>query len=139
LGTTAINQYYINDEIKGRLNLGNARYHLVHNSLYSRLLSNNLRIKIYKFIILSVVLHGCKTWSLTLREEHKLRAIEKTVLKRIFIEKCLIIGDWRKLYNEKLHNLYSSRNTIRLGKSRDDMAYGTHGKTRNVDRVLVRN
>ena len=63
---------------------GNACYHSVHNLLSSRLLSKNLKIKIYRNVILSVVLYGCETSSLTLREERKLRVFENMVLRRIF-------------------------------------------------------
>jgi len=73
LGTTWINQNSIAEEIKSRLRSGNACYHSVQNLLSSRLLSKNLKIKIYRTIILPVVLYGCEDWSLTLREERKLR------------------------------------------------------------------
>jgi hypothetical protein len=73
------------------------------------LLSKNLKIRIYKTIILPVVLYGCETWSLTLREEHRLRMFENRVLRRIFGPKRNdVTGDWRKLHNDELHNLYSS-------------------------------
>ena len=68
LGTTLTNQNSIAEEIKSRLRLGNACYHSVQNLLSSRLLSTNLKIKVYRTIILPVVLYGCETWSLTLRE-----------------------------------------------------------------------
>jgi hypothetical protein len=72
-----------------------------------------------KSIILPVVLYGCETWSLTLREEHRLRVFENRVLKRIFGPKRVdMTGDWRKQHNEKLHNLYSLPNMIRMIKSR---------------------
>jgi hypothetical protein len=70
LGTTVTNQNLIENEIKRRLNYGNACYHSVQNLLSSRLLYENLKIRIYKSIILPVVLYGCETWYLTLREEH---------------------------------------------------------------------
>jgi len=73
LGTTLTNQNSIPEEIKSRLRSGNAGYHSVQNLLSSRLLSKNLKIKIYRTIILPVVFYGCETWSLTLREERKLR------------------------------------------------------------------
>jgi len=76
LGTTLTNQNSIQEEIKSRLKSGNACYHLVQNFLSSSLISKNLEIKIYKTIILPVVLYGCKTWSLTVREEHRLRVFE---------------------------------------------------------------
>jgi hypothetical protein len=73
-----------------------------------------VKVRIYKTIILPVVLYGYETWSLTVREEHKLR-----VLKRIFGPKRDgVMGGWRKLYNEELHNLYSSPSIIRIIKSR---------------------
>jgi reverse gyrase len=66
-----------------------------------------------------VVLYGCETWSLTLREEHRLRVFENRVLRRIFGPKRNdVTGDWRKLHNEELHNLYSSPDIIRMIKSR---------------------
>jgi hypothetical protein len=73
----------IQEEIKRRLNSGNACYHLVQNILSSCLLSKNLKIRIYKTIILPV-LYGCETWSLTLKEEHRLRVFENRVLRNIF-------------------------------------------------------
>jgi hypothetical protein len=86
LGTIVTNQNCIQEEIKRRLNSSNACYHLVQNLLSSRLLSKNLKIRIYsyKIIILSVILYGCETWSLTLREEHRLRVFQNRVLRRIF-------------------------------------------------------
>ena len=83
LGTTLTNQNSIQEEIKSRLKSGNACYHLVQNLFSSSLLSKNLKIKIYRTIILHVVLYGCETWSLTLGEEHRLRVFENRVL-RIF-------------------------------------------------------
>jgi hypothetical protein len=70
LGTTLTNQNDIYDEIKGRLNSGNACYYSVQNLLSSRLIPKNLQIKIHKTATLPVVLYGCETWSLTLWEEH---------------------------------------------------------------------
>jgi hypothetical protein len=66
-----------------------------------------------------VVLYGCETWSLTLREEHRLRVFENRMLRRIFGPmRDEVTGDWRKLHNEELHNLYSSPNIIRMIKSK---------------------
>jgi hypothetical protein len=84
LGTTVTNQNLIREEIKSKLNFGNACYHSVRNLLFSRLLSKNLKIRICKGIILPVLLNGCETWSLTLREEHRLRVFENRVLRKIF-------------------------------------------------------
>jgi hypothetical protein len=87
--------------------------------LSSRLPSRNVKVKIYKTIILLAVLYGCETWSLTLREEPRLRVFENRVLRRIFGPKRdEVTGEWRKLHNEELHNLYSSPDIIRQIKSR---------------------
>jgi hypothetical protein len=84
LGKKLTDQNCMNQEIKSRLNSGNACYHSVQSLLSSRLLSRNVKVKIYKTIILPVVLYGCETWSLTLREEHRLRVFENRVPGRIF-------------------------------------------------------
>jgi hypothetical protein len=82
--------------------------------LSSRLLSRNVKVKIYKTIILPAVLYGYETWSLTLREEHRLRVFENMVLRRIFGPKRdEVTEEWRKLHKEELHILYSSPNIIR--------------------------
>ena len=78
------NQNAIAEEIKSRLRSGNACYHSVQNLLSSRLVSKNLKITIYRTIILPVVLYGCETWSLTLREENKLRVFENSVEENIW-------------------------------------------------------
>jgi hypothetical protein len=77
LGTTIINQNLIQEEIKSRLNSGNACYHSVQNLLSSRLLSKNIKIRMYTTIILRVVLYGCETWSPMLREEHSDRFMRR--------------------------------------------------------------
>ena len=83
------------------------------------LLSKNLKIKIYRIIILSVVLYGCEIWSLTLREERRLRVFENRVLRRGFGPKRdEVTGEWRKLHNEELNDLYSLPNIVRVVKSR---------------------
>jgi hypothetical protein len=108
------------EEIKSRLNLGNACYRSVENFLSFRLLSKkNVKIKIYKTIIIPVILYGCKTWSLILREEHRLRVFENRVLRRIFgLKRDEVRGGGRKLYNKRFHNLYSLPSIIRMFKSR---------------------
>ena len=96
-GITLTNQNSIAEEINSRLRSGNACYHSVQNLLSSRLLSKNLKIKIYRTIILPIILYGCETWSLTLREERKLRVFENMVLRRIFgPRRDEITGDWRR-------------------------------------------
>ena len=119
LGTTLTNQNSIAEEIKSRLRSGNACYHSVQNLLSSRSLSKNLKIKIYRAIILPVVLDGCETWSLILREERKLRVFENMVLRRIFgPRRDEVTGEWRRLHNEELNDLYCSPNIVRVIKSR---------------------
>jgi len=119
LGTILTNQNSIQEEIKSRLRSGNACYHSVQNLLSSRLLSKNLKTKIYRIIILPVVLYGCETWWLTYREERKLRVLENMVLGRIFgPRKDEVTGEWRRLRNEELNDLYSSPNIVRVIKSK---------------------
>ena len=87
--------------------------------LSSRLLSKKLKVNTYKTIILPVVLYGCETWSLTLREEHTLRVFKNEVLKKIFgAKKDKITGEWRKLHNAELHALCSLPDIIRNLKLR---------------------
>jgi hypothetical protein len=136
LGTTVTNQNLIPEEIKRRLNSGNACYHSVQNLLSSRLLSKNVKVRIYKTITLPVILYGCETWSLTVKEEHKLRVFENRVLRRIFAPKRDgVTGGWRKL-----HNLTSSPSIIRIIKLRRMRRVGhvaRMGEKRNVYRLLV--
>jgi hypothetical protein len=114
VGTTVTNQNLIQEEIKWRLNC----YHSVQNILSTRLVSKNVKIGTYKIIILSVVVYRCETWSLTLREDHRLRVLENRVLRRIFGSKRdEVIGGWRKLHNEELRDLYSSPSIIRKSSS----------------------
>jgi hypothetical protein len=100
----------------------------------------NLKIKIYKIVILSLVLCGCETWSLTFTEERRLRVFEKRVLRRIFGPKREEDGSWRKFDNDELHSLYSSPNIVRVIKSRR-MRWAGHvgrmGEGRGVYRVLI--
>jgi hypothetical protein len=131
----------IQEEIKRRLNSGNACYHSMQKLLSSRLLSKNVKVRIYNTIILPVVLYGCETWSLTIREEHKLGVFENGVLRRIFgTKRDGVTRGWRKLHNEELHNLYFSPSIIRIMKSRR-MRWAEHvarmGEKRNVFRLLV--
>ena len=91
----------------------------VQNLLSSRLLSKNKKIKIYRTIILPVVLYGCETWSMILREERRLRVFENRVLRRVFGPKRdEVTGEWRKLHNEEFRDIYSLPNIVRVVKSR---------------------
>ena len=100
-------------------------HHSVQNLLSSILLSKNLKIRMYRIIILPVVLYGCETWSLAMTEERRLRVIENRVLRRIFgLERDEVTGEWRKLHNEELNDLYSSPNNVRVIKSR--MRWASH-------------
>jgi len=94
-------------------------FHSLCQYNFSSLLSKNLKIRIYRTIILPVVLYGCETWSLTLREESRLRVFENRVLRRVFGPKRdEVTGEWRKLYNEELSDLYSLPNIVWVVKSR---------------------
>jgi hypothetical protein len=84
LGTTLTDQNSIHGEIKSRLKSGNACYHSVQKHFFSTLLSKNVKTKIYRSIILPVVSYGCESWSLTWKEESRLRIFESRVLRRIF-------------------------------------------------------
>jgi hypothetical protein len=137
LGMTVTNQNLIQEEIKRRLNSGNACYHLC-----SRLLSKNLKIRICKTIILPVVLCGCETWSLTLREVHGLRVFENRVLRIFRPKRDEVMEEWRKLHNEEFRYLYSSPSIIRIIKSRRKRWAGhvaRMGEKRNACRLLVGN
>jgi hypothetical protein len=102
-GKTLTNQDSIQEEIKSRLKAGNASYHSVQNLLSSSLLTKSIKIKTYRTIILPVVLYGCETWSLALREEYRQKVLENRVLRRIFRPKRdKVRGEWNKLHNEEL-------------------------------------
>ena len=92
----------------------NACYYLLEKILSSRLLLKKLKVNTYKTTILPVVLYGCETWSLTMREEQRLRVFENKELRKKFLAKRdEITGEWKKLHNADLHALYSLPNIIR--------------------------
>ncbi|KAJ4427358.1 hypothetical protein ANN_24978 [Periplaneta americana] len=141
LGATVTDINDTREEIKRRINMGNACYYSVEKLLSSSLLSKNLKVRIYKTVILPVLLYGCETWTLTLREEHRLRVFENKVLRKIIgTKRDEATGEWRKLHNTELHALYSSPNIIRNLKSRR-LRWAGHvarmGESRNAYRVLV--
>ena len=84
LGVTVTKKNDIRQEIKRRINMGNACYYSLEKMLSSRLLSKKLKVNTYKIIMLPVVLYGCETWSLALREERRLRVFESIVFRKIF-------------------------------------------------------
>ncbi|KAJ4430005.1 hypothetical protein ANN_22213 [Periplaneta americana] len=119
LGATVTNINDNREEIKRRINMGNACYYSVEKLLSSSLLSKNLKVRIYKTVILPVVPYGCETWTLTLREEQRLKVFENKVLRKIFgAKRDEVTGEWRRLHNAELHALYSSPDIIRNIKSR---------------------
>jgi hypothetical protein len=121
----------IHEEIKRRLNTDNACYHSVQNLPSSLLLLKSLTIRIQDYI-LPVVLYGCETWPLILREEHRLRVLENRMLRKVFGSKRdEVMGGWRKLHNEKLQDLYSWPSIIRMINLRMRWA-------RHVARMLVK-
>jgi hypothetical protein len=107
LGTILTHHKAMQEKIKSGLQAENACYHSVQNLLSSSLLSKHVTIKINITIFLPVVLYGCETWSLTLREGRRLRVFENRVLRIIFGPKRgEVTGEWRKLHNEELNDLY---------------------------------
>ncbi|KAJ4450303.1 hypothetical protein ANN_01723 [Periplaneta americana] len=109
LGATVTNINDTREDIKRRINMGNACYYSVAKILSSSLLSKNLKVRIYKTVVLPVALYGCETWTLTLREEQGLRVFENKVFRKIFeAKRDEVTGEWRKLHNTELHALYSS-------------------------------
>jgi len=141
MGTTLTKQNSIQEEIESKLKSGNACNHSVQNLLSVSFLSKNVKITIYRTIILPVVLYGCEAWSLTLREERRVRVFENRVLNRICGPKReKLTGEWRKLHNKELNDLYYSPKTIwviKLRRMRWVEHVGCMGESRGVYCVLV--
>ena len=139
MGTTLTNLNSIQEEIKSRLKSGNACYKFRIFCLQSAI--QKFKIKIYRTIILSVVLYGGETCSLTLMEENRLRVFKSRVLRRVLgPERDEIIGECRKLHNKELNDLYSSPNIVPVMKLKR-MRWAEHvacmGESRGVYRDLV--
>jgi len=119
LETTLPSQNSVPKEIKRRFSSGNSSYNLMQSVLSSSLLTKNVKIKTCRTIILLVVLYGCEIWSVTVREERRLRVFENKVLRKILgPNRDEVTGEWRKLHNEELNDQYSSPNIIWVIKSR---------------------
>jgi len=140
MGTKLAYQNSVQKEIKSRLKSENVCYHSVQSLLSSWLLSNTTKIEVYRTVICPVVSYGCETWSLTLREESRLRVFENRVLRMFGPKRDEVKGKWKKLNNEELNDLYPSPNIFFVIKSRI-MRWVGHvagiGERRGVYRVLV--
>jgi len=140
MGTTLTNQNSIQEETRRRLKSENAWYHSVQNLLSSSLLSKNIKIKTYRTIIFPVVLYECETWSLSLREERRLRVFQNGVLRIFRPKREEAKREWKKLHNVELHELYPSPKIVGVIKWRK-MRMAGHvariGEKRVVYRVLV--
>ena len=111
--TTGKQGFYLLFPVESILNYGKSEdcFSCINTGLYIVILTHTLIIiiiiiMILTIIILPVVLYGCETWSLTLREDSRLRVFENRILRRIFGPKRDVNGEWRRLHNEELHNLY---------------------------------
>jgi hypothetical protein len=133
--TTETTRNYIDEETKSILNSGITPCQSVQNLLSSHLLYKSLKIKIYKTMILPVVLYGCETYSLTLRKEHTLSVFKNRVLRKPFGPmREEVAGGWEKLHNGNLHKFHTSPNIIRVCKSRNMRWTGRHKYIQNYGR-----
>jgi hypothetical protein len=138
---TVTNQNFIQEEIKRRLNSGNACYHSAHKLLSSCLKSKMVIMTTYQTITSPASLYGCETWSLILREGIQTEVFENSVLRKTFgLKRAEGTKRWRKLHNKELHDLYSLPSIIIIIKSRRLRWVGhvaRMGQNRSVYRLLV--
>jgi len=122
VATTLTNQNSIQEDSKEQTEVKERLLSFGAASLSSSLLSKNIKIKIYRTVVLPFVFfYGCETWSITLREGRRLRLFENSVLRRIFGGKRdEVAGEWRKLHNKELNGLYCSPNVVWVIRSRRD-------------------
>ena len=119
MGSTLTNQNSTQEEIKSRLKSENSCYQSAQSILSSSLLSKNVKTKINRTIILTVVLYGCETWLFTLMDKRRLRIFENRVLRRIFGPKRdEVTEEWRKIHNEEFNDQYSLHNIVQVIKPR---------------------
>ena len=141
MGAYVTSKNEVTEEIKSRLVSGNACFYSVQKLLTSRLISRKLKLKIYRTVILPVILYGCESWSTTLADEHKLHVFENKVLRKIYGPKRdEMTGEWRRLHNEELHGLYDSPDVVKIMKSRR-LRWAGHvarmGEKRRLYSILV--
>jgi len=138
LGSNLTDLNSIEEQIKSRLNSGNVCCHSVQNLLSSSLLSKHLKINVHRTLILPVVLCGCEIWSLKLREERRLRLFEnEAFLEKVWASEGDVTGQWGKLHNEELNDLYTSSIMVRVLKSKR-VSWVSHVACMGVGRVVYR-
>lgn len=128
-----------NVQTRSRLISGNTCYPSVTNLLSSYFLPKNIKMKIYRTIMLPVVWYGYETWSLIFREKHGLKVLDNRIVRKIFEPKReKVAGGWRKLYSEQLHELYSLRSIIWVIKSRRRRLAGHSEYLDNLGSYIIR-
>jgi hypothetical protein len=115
LGSFITNNNKISSEISHRINMGNTCYYGLRNILRSKLLKEDIKFKIYKTLIRPVVLYGCESWTLTTKEEERLKIFERKILRKIYGPSC-VNGIWRIKYNDELYNTYKEPSIVKMIK-----------------------